>query len=93
MIPADGTVRRVPSFPDELLVDVLIKYHIPYISKRCGGGDPLYPVSDEPVLYLSTGPICEGCHVIIHEKWFEKMYVSYVERARIATLGFPTSIT
>eukprot|EP00826_Nyctotherus_ovalis_P035381 TRINITY_DN3038_c0_g1_i2.p1 TRINITY_DN3038_c0_g1~~TRINITY_DN3038_c0_g1_i2.p1 ORF type:complete len:167 (-),score=25.01 TRINITY_DN3038_c0_g1_i2:100-600(-) len=93
VIPDGGEVRRIPSFPGEVLVDVLMKYHIPNIRKDCGGGDPIFPVKDAPVDYFSSGPVCEGCHVIVHEKWFEKMYVSYIERGRLASLGLTTSKT
>ncbi len=93
MIPADGYVRRVPTFPGEIMADALVRYNIPGIQKLCGGGDPNYPVADEPVGYLSEGPGCEGCHVVIQEKWFEKMYVSYQERGRLSALSMPTGKT
>ena len=86
-------MRRIPAFPGEIMADVLVKYKIPGINKFCGGGDPNYAVSDEPVMYFSEGPICEGCHVIIPDKHYEKMYVSYQEKGRLNTLTIPISKT
>ena len=93
VIPSDGHVRRLPSFVGDTLVFVLEKYGIPGIKTFCGGIDPNYPLTDIPLAYFSGGPKCEGCHVVIHEKWFDKMYVSPIEKGRLESLSFPTAKT
>jgi len=73
------------------MIDVLMKYKVPSISKLCHGGDPNYPNEDAPTHYLSELSGCDGCHVIIPEQWYKKMYVSYIERGQLAAMRLPTS--
>ncbi len=93
MIPGDGDVRRIPAYEGDILHNVLMKYKIPGINATCNGGDKIAPVHDMPLTWMSQGPYCDGCHVIIHEKWFDKMYVSYQERAALQNLDAPIAKT
>mmetsp|Transcript_13749 Transcript_13749/g.25938 ORF Transcript_13749/g.25938 Transcript_13749/m.25938 type:complete len:170 (+) Transcript_13749:38-547(+) len=65
---ADGNLHVIPGIEGENLMYTLRDYSVA-IPGLCEGGDRVVPEIEEPRDYLSAGPYCDTCQVIIENPW------------------------
>lgn len=70
----DGSLRRLPGWPNESLSDALARFNTTAFHPECNGGSLVRKYSDDAVASTSAvGPKCGKCHVVISDPWFTYM--------------------
>lgn len=88
---SDGTKHVVPGIEGENLMFTLRKYSVP-IPGTCDGADKGVPETEDPRDYLSAGPYCNTCQVIIEDPWHRYLKpMGGFEHDRIVRVDNPTT--
>jgi hypothetical protein len=74
IVAPDGSMRRLPGWPNEPLNHTISRYMTEGFNASCDGGDPVRRYSDDAPAYVTaTGPTCGKCHVVVSEPWYTYM--------------------
>lgn len=74
MIGTNGSINRLPGWPNEPLNTTLNRHFIQNFHAECNGGDMIRRYSDDAVPENYTSPpICGKCHVVVSDPWFTYM--------------------
>ncbi len=74
LIGIDGTIRRIPGWPNEPLNSSLNRHWTTGFNASCDGGKDLRRYSDETVAPTATeAPSCGKCHVVVSDPWYTYM--------------------
>ena len=67
-------MRRLPGWPHEELVDLLVKFRTPYFNPVCANESTLSrKLSDDEVALSFYGATCGLCHIRVSDPWFSQM--------------------
>lgn len=69
---SDGIKHVIPGIAGENLLFTLRKYNIA-IPGLCDGGDKHVAETESPRDYLSAGPYCNTCQIIVEDPWFKHL--------------------
>ncbi len=71
----DGTLRRYPGWPNEILSNTLCRFNTDDFYPSCNGGsNPFRKYSDSAIATKQAdGPECGKCQVVVSDPWFTYM--------------------
>ena len=74
IIGANGSIQRLPGWPNEPLNSTMNRHVIADFHANCNGGDILRRYSDDVVAENYThAPYCGKCHIVVSEPWYTYM--------------------
>jgi hypothetical protein len=74
LIGIEGSIRRVPGWPNEPLNSTFNRHLVSGFHASCNGGDISRKYSDDTIAGTSTNPPeCGKCHVVVSDPWFSYM--------------------